>query len=68
MIVVDSTTLKDMTNLTSAEMPLKQGMQNPTYKLLKAPNGSPAKSLRLVSVTVGRLHLRPERFHRMSQE
>ena len=52
--VVDSATQKDM--------------KNQTYNLFTAPNGSPAKSLRLVSVTVGRLHQRPECLHRMSQE
>ena len=46
----------------------KQALKHLAYKYLKAPNGSPAKSSLLVSVTVGRLHLRPERFHRMSQQ
>ena len=69
---LDSATQKDMENLTYkfliAPLATQKDMKNLTYNLLKAPNGSPAKSLRLVNVTVGRLHQRPECLHRLSQE
>ena len=45
----------------------KQALKHLVHKYLKAPNGSPAKSSRLISVTVGRLHHRPQGHHRLSQ-
>ena len=54
--------------LTVKSALMERALKNLIHKSLKAPNGSPAKSSLLVSVTVGRLHLRPERFHRMSQQ
>ena len=54
--------LMKQTRLQDASIP--ENVKNP----LKAPSGSPAKSLRLASATVGRLHHRPESLHRMTHE
>ena len=55
--------IKIQWSLTKKSTLMERALRN-----LKAPNGSPAKSSRLISVTVGRLHQKPECLHRMSQE
>ena len=55
--------IKIQWSLTKKSTLMERALRN-----LKAPNGSPAKTSRLISVTVRRLHPRPERFHRVSRQ
>ena len=55
-------------SLTVQSALMERALKNLMHKCLKAPNGTPAKSPRLGSVTVRRLHRRPEWLCRKSQQ